>query len=89
LINHRSAGKLLGQRFQDSGDLVGILDLNLDHSDGVASQQQRLRIGHRHHHKALVEIVDPDLEDRGDIVGDLARDRAKRGGAALRVDDGQ
>ena len=38
--------------------------------------------------KRLVVVVDPDLEDRGDPVADLARDRAERGRAALRVDDG-
>jgi hypothetical protein len=36
----------------------------------------------------LVIIIDADLEDRGDAIGDLARHRAERGGLSLRIDDG-
>jgi hypothetical protein len=51
------------------------------------SQKQGLRILHRHDHEAFVEIVDSNLEDRRDVVGNLTRHRTERSGAPLRVDD--
>ena len=66
------------QRREDLADLVGIVDLDLDHADLVAEHQQRLRVLHRHDHERLVVFVDADLEDRADGVGDDPRHGADR-----------
>jgi len=66
--------------------LVRVGCRQFDHADGVARQQQRLRIGNRHDHESAVVVVDAHLEDRGDAVGDLSRYRAEGRGPPLRID---
>ncbi len=52
---------------------------------GLVVDTSGLRVLHRHHHVSLVVIVDADLEDRGDAIGDLARNRAEGRGTTERV----
>ena len=84
--DHRLARDARGERREDLADPVGVDGLDLDHADRVAEHQQGLRVLDRHDHERLVIIVDADLEDRADIVGDDARHRAERRRAALRAD---
>ena len=46
-----------------------------------------MRVLHRHDHEGAVIVVDTDFEDRGYLVTHLARDRAERGRASLRVEN--
>ena len=76
------------KRREDLADLVGIVDLDLDHADLVAEHQQGLRVLHRHDDERLVIFVDADLEDGADGIGDDPRHRADRRRAAFRADQG-
>jgi hypothetical protein len=64
--------------------LSGSFGVDLDHRHAITEQEQGLRVLHRHDHEDLVEIIDPDLEDRGDVVLRRAH-RCRTGWRALRV----
>ena len=59
--------------------------VDLDHADRIAHHQEVLRLLDRHDHERLVEIVEADLEDRGDAIVDDPRHRPERRRPALRA----
>ena len=71
------------KRRDDFLHLVRVGGLDFDHADLVAHQQQLLGILHRQEHERLVIIVDADLEDRADGVGDYRAGRCRRPSSAL------
>ncbi|PAV70332.1 hypothetical protein WR25_25236 [Diploscapter pachys] len=86
VADHRTRRQFVAQRRQNLPDLVGVVRLDLDHADIIAEQQQGLRVLDRHEDILLVVIVQPDLEDRGDLVADDTRHGAERRRLPLRAE---
>ncbi|KIU01169.1 hypothetical protein QU39_00260, partial [Staphylococcus aureus] len=81
------AAHLVVQGLEDLPYPVGVDRLQLDHRNAVAEQQQGLRILDRHDGEDLVIIIDPHLEDRGDLVLHDARHGAEGRRRAGGVED--